>query len=225
MTAAAPITLGTDALVVLAGPSGSGKSTWASTWFETSQVVSSDALRGVVGHHEHDLRASTDAFALLDEIVARRLGRGLLTVVDTLGMDRERLDTWLAMAADHGRTAHLVRFDEEPTTCRKRNRSRPNAVPAKVLTAQLDKWAQVRDDLGTGFDAVHEPGPAHGVARSLLGSTDGRPAMRFGLSMGLGDPPTFHLSLYSQMAFDAGDRVNDNAFAHALESPLSAGPA
>lgn len=53
-------------LVVLVGPSASGKSTWASEQFETSEVLSSDALRGLLGEGEHDLRASTDAFDVLD---------------------------------------------------------------------------------------------------------------------------------------------------------------
>jgi len=178
------IRLASDALVVLAGPSGSGKSTWAAEWFTGSQIVSSDALRGVVGEHQHDLRASTDAFAVLDDIVARRLGRGLLTVIDTLGMDRERIDRWLAVAAGHGRTTHLVRFDEEPATCRKRNRSRPNPVPAKALTAQLTKWTEVRDDLTDGFGEVHRPAAATVVAASLLpAGSSSSPTMRFGLSI------------------------------------------
>ena len=67
-----------------------GKSTWAAAHFPPSAVVSSDALRGVVGAGEDDIAASTDAFALLDEIVARRVARGLTTVIDTTGMDAER---------------------------------------------------------------------------------------------------------------------------------------
>ena len=37
------------------------------------QIVSSDRLRGIVGDGEDDLAASTDAFALLEQIVAHRL--------------------------------------------------------------------------------------------------------------------------------------------------------
>ncbi|MGZ4792494.1 MAG: AAA family ATPase, partial [Ilumatobacteraceae bacterium] len=59
-------------MVVLIGPVASGKSTWASLHFAPQQIVSSDSLRAVVGESEHDLRASADAFAVLDEIVARR---------------------------------------------------------------------------------------------------------------------------------------------------------
>ena len=70
------------ALVVLVGASGSGKSTWAEARYRAAEIVSSDALRGVVGSGRHDLDASTEAFALLDQIVAGRVRRGLTTVAD-----------------------------------------------------------------------------------------------------------------------------------------------
>ena len=61
------------ALVVLIGASGSGKSAWAAGRYRPEEVVSSDQLRGLVGSGEHDLDASVDAFALLDQIAAARL--------------------------------------------------------------------------------------------------------------------------------------------------------
>ena len=146
-----PIRLSADALVILAGPSGSGKSTWARRWFEPNQIVSTDAARGVVGEHEHDLKASSDAFDLVEMIVTRRLARGLFTVIDSLGMDSDRNDRWREIANEHGRPAHLVRCDGDPKTCRTRNKGRAGEVPSKVLTAQLEKWGAVKDSLGTGF--------------------------------------------------------------------------
>ena len=77
------------ALVVLVGASGSGQVHLGRRGrYRREEVVSSDALRGVVGSGPHDLDASEDAFALLEPIVAARLGRGLATVVDTLGTRR-----------------------------------------------------------------------------------------------------------------------------------------
>ena len=76
--------------MVLIGPSGSGKTTWARTHFAANEVVSSDALRAMVGSGEGDLDASTDAFAVLDAVVAARVRRGLTTVIDTLGLDADR---------------------------------------------------------------------------------------------------------------------------------------
>ncbi|WP_183096453.1 AAA family ATPase, partial [Nocardioides stalactiti] len=90
------------ALVLLVGASGAGKSTWAAQRFRAQEVISSDALRGIVGNGEHDLDASVDAFAVLDQVVAARLGRRLCTVVDTLGLDPVRREGWLAQARAAG---------------------------------------------------------------------------------------------------------------------------
>jgi len=84
------VALPDPALVVLVGASGSGKSVWAAEHYRPDEVVSSDRLRALVGSGEHDLGASADAFALLDQIVAARLRRGLSAVVDTLGLDSAR---------------------------------------------------------------------------------------------------------------------------------------
>ncbi len=108
------------ALVVLVGPSGSGKSAWAAQRYRPQEVVSSDQLRGVVGSGEHDLDASADAFALLDQIVAARLRRGLTTVVDTLGLDPERRRAHLELARRAGLPAVAVLFDTDPAVCRRR---------------------------------------------------------------------------------------------------------
>ena len=96
------IGLETPALVVLVGASGSGKSTWAAEQFRRSEIVSSDQLRSIVGSGEHDLGASTEAFAVLELIVAARMRRGLTTVVDTLGTDVVRRRGWLGLARAAG---------------------------------------------------------------------------------------------------------------------------
>src|SRR5579862_2963350 len=98
-------------LVVLIGPSGAGKSTWAAAQFRADQVVSSDALRALVGVGEHDQRAGTDAFEVLDNVLERRLRRRLLTVVDTLGLDAERRQRYVALAHRNGCTCHAVIFE------------------------------------------------------------------------------------------------------------------
>ena len=112
------------ALVVLVGPSGSGKSTWAADRYRASEIVSSDQLRGIVGSGDADLDASADAFALLDQIVAARLRRGLNTVVDTLGMDADRRQAHLQLARLARLPAVAVVFEPEPALCRRRNRDR-----------------------------------------------------------------------------------------------------
>ena len=145
------------ALVVLVGASGSGKSTWAQARYRLEEVVSSDALRGVVGSGPHDLDASADAFALLETIVAARLGRGLTTVVDTLGLEPDRRRAWLASGRDAGLPVVAVLLATPDAECRRRNAARDRPVPAPVLAGQLKKAREVGDELAAeGWDVVHE---------------------------------------------------------------------
>ncbi len=134
----------TDALpdpcvVVLAGAAGSGKSTWAATHYTRSEVVSTDALRAVVGTGPADLEASTDAFAVADLVIDARLRRGLTTVVDTLGLDPDRRQSYSDRARAAGLPAVLVIVDTPARLCRVRNAERDRPVPADVLTVQLRK--------------------------------------------------------------------------------------
>ena len=144
------------ALVVLVGPSGSGKSVWAAERYRGEEVVSSDALRGVVGSGPHDLDASDDAFDLLERVVDARLGRGLTTVVDTLGTDDTRRARWRDVARSRGVPAVVVVMDTSDAECRRRNARRDRPVPAAVLTGQLRRHADLRGRLpDEGWDLVH----------------------------------------------------------------------
>jgi alkanesulfonate monooxygenase SsuD/methylene tetrahydromethanopterin reductase-like flavin-dependent oxidoreductase (luciferase family) len=124
-------------------------------------VVSSDQLRAVVGSGEHDLEASADAFALLDQIVAARVRRGLTTVVDTLALDPARRRGYLDLARRHGLASVAVVFDTDPAECRRRNRARDQAVPAAVLDGQLRRMRTAVADLpAEGWDLILAAGPA-----------------------------------------------------------------
>ena len=117
-------------LVVLVGPSGAGKSHWAAQNFRAEQIVSSDALRAAVGVAEQDQRAGTDAFDVLDLIVERRLARGLLTVVDTLGLDRGPAAEVPRPGPPARLPVHAVIFDTSGDVCRARNRTGPGRCRA-----------------------------------------------------------------------------------------------
>ena len=143
------------ALVVLVGASGSGKSTWAAERYRGQEVVSSDALRGVVGSGPHDLDASADAFAVLEAVVAARVSRGLTTVVDTLGFDEGRRRDWLAAARAAGLPAVLVLLETSDDECRRRNAARDRPLPARVLTGQLARLRAVTSEVvDEGWDLV-----------------------------------------------------------------------
>jgi alkanesulfonate monooxygenase SsuD/methylene tetrahydromethanopterin reductase-like flavin-dependent oxidoreductase (luciferase family)/predicted kinase len=202
------------ALVVLVGASGSGKSTWAEARYRSAEIVSSDDLRGVVGSGRHDLEASRDAFALLDQIVAARLGRGLSTVVDTLGLEPERRRGYLALAREAGMTAVVVGFDIAPELCRARNAQRDRPVPARVLAEQLRSYTATAEVLpGEGWDVVRrvesgEPPPAPG--REPVPDVGGEPG-RDGLDVVLqvsrfpwGEDPVGWLKSVALAADEAG---------------------
>ena len=169
MTVVAPIP--DPALVVLVGPSGSGKSVWAAEHYRPQEVVSSDRLRAVVGSGEHDLDASADAFALLDQIVAARLRRGLTAVVDTLGLDPARRRGYLELARSNGLPSVVVLVDTDAAQCRRRNRARDHSVPAGVLEDQLRRMRAAVDNIrGEGWDLVTTAEPARPEASHTPGA-------------------------------------------------------
>jgi len=145
-------------VVILVGPGAAGKSTWAAERFSDGLIVSSDRLRALVGAGEDDLAASADAFALLEEVVRQRIGRQLTTVIDTLGLDRERRLRWLELARAAGMPCVAVGFDTPAAECRRRNRERLKRIPADVLTSQLRSWTTVKKELPLeGYDDVLQP--------------------------------------------------------------------
>ena len=88
-------------LVVLIGPSGSGKSTFARRHFQQTEVISSDACRGMVSDDENDQEATGDAFDLLHHLVGLRLKRGRLTVVDATNVRKEDRAWLVRLAKEH----------------------------------------------------------------------------------------------------------------------------
>jgi F420-dependent oxidoreductase-like protein len=167
------VRLPTPCLVVLVGPSGAGKSQWATAQFRPEQIVSSDALRALVGDGADDQRAGTDAFAVLDDVLARRLRRRLTTVVDTLGLDAARRAGYVDAARRHNMACVAIAFDVPAAECRARNRTRTRPVPERVLASQLRSWPAVRDALANeGFDAVHAPGDVQLVPAADLDAPD-----------------------------------------------------
>jgi predicted kinase len=126
--------LPSDAMVVLIGPSGAGKSTFAARQFAPTQVLSSDAFRGMVSDDPTDQTATDEAFELLHAALALRLARGRMTVVDATNVEdwaRERL---LAMARRHRRPAVAIVFDLPLATCLERAAARTDhPVPAAAI--------------------------------------------------------------------------------------------
>jgi F420-dependent oxidoreductase-like protein len=184
--------LPSPSVVILVGPGAAGKSTWAAGAFARDLIVSSDRLRALVGAGEDDLAASADAFALLEQVVRQRIERRLTTVIDTLGLDRERRTGWLALARQNGLPCVAVAFDTPAAECRRRNRERAKRIPADVLTAQLRSWAATRDQLaGEGYDEVLTPRAVRVVPEAFVAAgaaaqrqREAPTGLQFGLHLG-----------------------------------------
>lgn len=198
------------ALVLLVGAAGSGKSTWAAARYRDVEVVSSDALRAVVGSGTADLDASDDAFRLLDQIVEGRCRRGLTVVVDTLGLDPKRRAALRALAHESGLPAVAVVFDTPPAVCRARNAARDRPVPAPVLGGQLRRMRDIGAELeADGWDvrvvSANEPPPSPAPAAPAPGGVGAGP--RVILQVGRfpwGEDPLGWLRGIALAAADAG---------------------
>ncbi len=127
------IRLPLGALVVLVGPAGSGKSTWAARHFLPTQILSSDACRGMIADDESDQTVSRDAFRLLYFILNERLRRGVLTVVDSTALQPSIRAEMLKIAAQYGRPAVALVFALPPALNEQWNASRARRVPQEAL--------------------------------------------------------------------------------------------
>ncbi|WP_245897379.1 AAA family ATPase [Hymenobacter nivis] len=113
------------ALVLLIGSTGAGKSTFARRLFKPTEIVSSDTCRGLVADDENDQSASQDAFELLHYLVAKRLKRGLLTVVDATNVQPESRKPLVALARQYHVLPVPVVLDVPDGVALARNAQRP----------------------------------------------------------------------------------------------------
>jgi protein phosphatase len=147
------------ALVVLVGPAGAGKTTFAARYFAQDEILSSDAMRAIIGRDESDQGATRAAFALLHRQLARRLGDGRLTVVDATNVEGHARRALLRRARAAGVPAIAIVFDLPPHVVLRRNEGRRERVVdgeivrrhLALLRATVDRG--VID--GEGFDDVY----------------------------------------------------------------------
>ncbi|WP_245155191.1 polynucleotide kinase-phosphatase [Nocardioides sp. 1609] len=144
-------------LVLLVGISGSGKSTFAARHFLPTQVVSSDVCRGLVADDPNDQAATPDAFAVLDFIVATRLRRGLLTVVDATNVQKAARAQLVRLAKDHDVLVDAVVLDVPEAEAVRRNAARPDRTfGSHVVTRQhRDLRRSLKGLRREGFRRVH----------------------------------------------------------------------
>lgn len=146
-----------DALVLLIGVAGSGKSTFAGRHFVPTAVLSSDALRAVVTDDPHHQGATDDAFDLLHRILAMRLRRGRVTVVDATNVESWARAQLLEVARRHGRPAVAIVLDVPLEVAMARNLGRPPPRPPNAALRRQHRW--LLDTLAElpheGYAAIH----------------------------------------------------------------------
>ncbi|MBA3824663.1 MAG: polynucleotide kinase-phosphatase [Ktedonobacterales bacterium] len=113
-------------LVLLIGASGSGKSTFAARHFAPTEVLSSDHYRAVVSDDATDQAATTDAFALVQQIASVRLRRGRLTVIDATNVKPQDRAGFLQIARAQDVLAVAIVLNLDERISQDRNASRPD---------------------------------------------------------------------------------------------------
>jgi predicted kinase len=114
------------ALVVLIGATGSGKSSFARKHFKPTEIVSSDACRGLVSDDENNQAASADAFALARYITGLRLKNGLVTVIDATNVQEEARKDWIKLAREYHCLPVAIILNMPEKVCVQRNALRPD---------------------------------------------------------------------------------------------------
>ncbi|MEO9325100.1 polynucleotide kinase-phosphatase [Nocardioides sp. C4-1] len=144
-------------LVLLVGVSGSGKSTFAARHFRPTQVVSSDACRGLVADDETDQSATPDAFDVLHYIVGTRLRRGLLTVVDATNVQKDARAQLVRLARSHDVLVDAIVLDVPEQVAVERNASRPDRTFGRHVIARQrrDLQRSLKGVRREGFRRVH----------------------------------------------------------------------
>jgi protein phosphatase len=151
------LSIPSPSLVVLIGASGSGKSTFARTHFLRTEVISSDFCRGLVSDDENNQAVSADAFDLVHYIAAKRLKRGLLTVIDATNVQREGRAQLIRLAREHHALPVAIVLNVPERVCRERNATRPDRdFGPHVIRRQAEQLRRsLRHLQKEGFRYVH----------------------------------------------------------------------
>ncbi|XXF75685.1 polynucleotide kinase-phosphatase [Myxococcaceae bacterium GXIMD 01537] len=144
-------------LVLLIGPSGAGKSTLARRHFKPTEVLSSDTYRGLVSDDENNQDATRDAFEALRFVAAKRLARGLLTVIDATNVQPESRKSFIELAREFHVLPVAVVLDVPERLCHERNRLRTDrGFGPHVVKGQLQQMHRsLRGLEREGFRHVH----------------------------------------------------------------------
>lgn len=121
MSAPRVLTLRPGDAVMTVGPSGSGKSTFLSAHFEKTQILSTDAMRGVIADDVNNQECSGEAHEAVAYFLGIRAGRGMITALDATFLRKKSRDQMRdALKACGGGRLHVVIFNIDPEICEQR---------------------------------------------------------------------------------------------------------
>jgi protein phosphatase len=146
-----------DSLVLLIGVAASGKSTFAARHFAATEVLSSDGMRAMIADDPGAQGATDDAFDLLHRLLAMRLRRGRLTVVDATNVEDWARAELITAARHHRRPVVAIVLDLPLEVMLDRNRTRKgHRPPPAALRRQHRMLAESLPSLADeGLAAVH----------------------------------------------------------------------
>ena len=131
-----------DALVLLVGVAASGKSTFAQRHFATTEILSSDAMRAMIADDPGAQGATDDAFDLLHRILAMRLRRGRLTVIDATNVEDWARSELLAHGAAPSSAGRRDRAGPATRSCHRAERRACGSSTSAGRTAAAAPLAQ-----------------------------------------------------------------------------------
>ncbi|MEV6524457.1 polynucleotide kinase-phosphatase [Longispora sp. NPDC051575] len=144
-------------LVALVGVSGSGKSTFAREHFLPTEVLSSDAFRGLVSDDENDQSATKDAFDALYHVAGLRLRAGRRVVVDATNVQKHARAALVQLARKYDVLPVAIVLDTPESVAWERTQARADReFGRKVLQRQGQDLRRSLRGLGKeGFRKVH----------------------------------------------------------------------
>lgn len=130
-------------LYIVCGISGSGKSTVAKNLeaqIANSILLSSDALRAIIGKSEEDQDVSPIVFGTMKTMTEYLLKRGRTVIIDATNTTIKARNRFTQIARKIGVQVTVVAVEIEVATAKARNAQRSRKVPEEVIDRQFEKF-------------------------------------------------------------------------------------